>query len=55
MPFDVTANIRLSVDDEQAKDEEQAKQVAIEQLGDFFLKHTWPELLKAERVVVPND
>ena len=50
MPFIVTADIRLEVGDEQAKTEEQAKVAAIEQLSDFLRYHTWPELLKVQRV-----
>jgi hypothetical protein len=50
MPFIVTADIRLRVEDDQAKTEEQAKVVAIDQLSDYLRHHTWPELLKAERV-----
>lgn len=50
MPFIVTADIRLEVDDDQAQNEEQAKVVAIEQLSDFLRDHTWLELLKAQRV-----
>jgi len=50
MPFIVTADIRLWVEDDQAKTEEQAKVVAIEQLSDYLRNHSWPELLKAQRV-----
>jgi len=50
MPFIVTADIHLRVEDEQAQNEEQAKVAAIEQLSDYLRHHTWPELLKAQRV-----
>lgn len=50
MPFIVTADIRLRVEDDQAQNEEQAKVAAIEQLSDFLRDHTWPDLLKAQRV-----
>ena len=50
MPFIVTADIHLRVEDDQAQNEEQAKVAAIEQLSDFLRHHTWPELLKAQRV-----
>ncbi|NQT31211.1 MAG: hypothetical protein HQ588_02660 [Deltaproteobacteria bacterium] len=50
MPFIVTADIRLRVEDDQAQNEEQAKVAAIEQFSDYLRYHTWPELLKAQRV-----
>ena len=50
MPFIVTADISLRVEDDQAQNEEQAKVAAIEQLSDFLRHHTWPELLKVQRV-----
>jgi len=51
MPFIVTADIRLRVEDDQAKTEDQAKIVALCDLSDFLRYHTWPELLKVQRVV----
>jgi len=48
MPFDVTADIRLRVEDDQAKTEEQAKIVALCDLSDFLRHHTWAELLKVQ-------
>jgi|GEM_PF-1589046 len=50
MPFIVTADIRLLIGDDQAKTEEQAKVAAIEQLSDYLRNHSWPELLKVQRV-----
>jgi len=50
MAFDVTAVIRLRVEDDQAKTEEQAKIVALCDLSDFLRHHTWPEVLKVQRV-----
>jgi len=50
MPFIVTADIRLRVEDDQAQTEEQAKTAAIEQLSDYLRNHSWPGLLKAQRV-----
>lgn len=49
MPFVVTADIRLQVEDDQAQTEEQAKTAAIEQLADYLRDHTWHDLLKAQR------
>ncbi|HUT68147.1 MAG TPA: hypothetical protein VMW86_06320 [Dehalococcoidales bacterium] len=50
MPFDVTADIRFRVEDDQAKTEEQAKIVALCDLSDFLRHHPWSELLKVQRV-----
>ena len=50
MAYDVTADIRFRVGDYQAQNEEQAKVAAIEQLSDFLRHHTWPEVLKVQRV-----
>jgi len=50
MPYRVTANICLEVDDDRAQDEEQAKLAAIEDLGDFFRHHQWVDLLEVEKI-----
>jgi len=48
--FDVTADIRFRVEDDQAKTEEQAKIFALSELSDFLRHHTWSELFKVQRV-----
>ena len=55
MPFVVTSNLRLQVEDDQAQNEEQAKVAAIEQLCDFFVHHTFAELLQARKVSHPLE
>ena len=49
MPYRVTANICLDIDDDRAQNEEQAKLAAIEDLGDFLRHHQWERLLKVEK------
>ena len=45
MPYKVTANICVEVDDEQAANEDEAKLAAIDQLSDYFRHNTWVDLL----------
>ena len=52
MAIRVTANICLEV--EEAETDEEAKKAAIDQLSDFFVHHTFEELLTVERDEEPS-
>lgn len=43
----VTAQIALEV---EATDEDEAKDVAVEQLGDFLIHHNFADLMKVEKL-----
>ena len=58
MPYKVTANLCVEVDDEQAANEDEAKLAAIDQLSDYFRYNTWVDLLsvqKFEKSISPFD